>query len=94
MLSLVFDALVSHSISEVASLRKKLSSSCLLCQCFILRRVCFANPPAHGVKAVVGVGCVWVWEGAAGSLRYYSSLAGWNSVQLYQGKAKSNTVMN
>lgn len=58
MLSLVFGALVPQYISEVASLRKKLSSSCPLCQGFILKRACFPNPPVHGVKAVVGVGHV------------------------------------
>lgn len=54
MLSLVFDALVLQSISEVPSLRKQLSSTCLLCQHFILKRLFFPNPLVHGVKAVAG----------------------------------------
>lgn len=92
MLSLVFDALVPQYISQVASLRKKLSPSHLLCQCFILKIFCFVNPPVHRplCESCSWSGeCVWVGEGTADSVRYYSSLALWNSVELYQCKSKA-----
>lgn len=38
-------SLLPQFISEVPSLRQNLSSNSLLCQCFILKRVCFPKAP-------------------------------------------------